>query len=129
MNTAAAPAQREVDKALAEVLARELRAGFADYHARFSTITQRAQRRFEMRDWQGAQSDTSERIELYERCIGEMVERIVRMLGAPPGDRALWGAVRNAYAVAIDGLLDQELYMTWFNTLARRFFRIRGVDA
>ena len=30
---------------------------------------------------------------------------------------------------AIAGLLDQELYMTWFNTLARRFFHIRGVDA
>ncbi len=37
--------------------------------------------------------------------------------------------MRDAYAVAIAGLLDQELYMTWFNTLARRFFRIRGVDA
>jgi isocitrate dehydrogenase kinase/phosphatase len=129
MNSVAAPVQREIDKALVEVCARELRAGFADYHARFSTITQRAQRRFEARDWQGAQNDTSARIELYERCIGEMVERIERMLGAAPSDRALWGAVRDAYAVAIAGLLDQELYMTWFNTLARRFFRIRGVDA
>ena len=129
MSATLQPATHEVDKALADVLARELRAGFADYHARFSAITQRAQRRFEMRDWQGAQNDTSERIELYERCIGEMVERVVRMLGAAPSDRALWGAVRDAYAVTIAGLLDQELYMTWFNTLARRFFRIRGVDA
>jgi len=129
MNSVAAAVQREVDKALVDVCARELRAGFADYHARFSAITQRAQRRFEMRDWQGAQNDTSERIELYERCIGEMVGRIERMLGAAPSDRALWSAVRDAYAAAIAGLLDQELYMTWFNTLARRFFRIRGVDA
>jgi len=129
MNAAIHTAPVEIDKALVEVCARELRAGFADYHARFSTITQRAQRRFETRDWQGAQNDTSERIELYERCIGEMVERIERMLGAVPSDRALWSAVRDAYAVAIAGLLDQELYMTWFNTLARRFFRIRGVDA
>jgi isocitrate dehydrogenase kinase/phosphatase len=129
ITTAAILPKSDFDRALVEVCARELRAGFADYHARFSTITQRAQRRFETRDWQGAQNDTSERIELYERCIGEMVERIERMLGAVPSDRALWSAVRDAYAAAIAGLLDQELYMTWFNTLARRFFRIRGVDA
>jgi isocitrate dehydrogenase kinase/phosphatase len=58
-----------------------------------------------------------------------MVERVERMLGTVPSDRMLWSAVRDAYAAAIAGLLDQELYMTWFNTLARRFFRIRGVDA
>src|SRR4249919_1758755 len=113
MNAATTPARSEIDKTLVDVCARELRAGFADYHARFSTITQRAQRRFETRDWQGAQNDTSERIELYERCIGEMVERVERMLGAVPSDRVLWSAVRDAYAVAIAGLLDQELYMTW----------------
>jgi isocitrate dehydrogenase kinase/phosphatase len=129
MEVAANAARNAIDQALVDVCARELRAGFADYHARFSTITKRAQRRFELRDWEGAQNDTSERIELYARCIGEMVERIERMLGAPPNDRALWSAVRDAYAARIAGLVDQELYMTWFNTLARRFFRIRGVDA
>jgi isocitrate dehydrogenase kinase/phosphatase len=123
------PAAPAADKALVDVCARELRAGFADYNARFGEITRGAQRRFETRDWEGAQNDTSERIELWERCIGEMVERIERMLGAVPSDRALWSAVRDAYGAAISGLTDQELYMTWFNTLARRFFRIRGVDA
>ena len=129
MNAATTPARNEIDKALVDVCARELRAGFADYHARFSAITKRAQRRFETRDWEGAQNDTSERIKLYDDCIGEMVERIERMLGAAPTDRAFWGAVRDTYAATIAGLLDQELYKTWFNTLARRFFRIRGVDA
>ena len=124
-----AATQQAIDKALVDVCARELRAGFADYHARFGAITRRAQRRFETRDWEGAQNDTSERIELYACCIGEMIERIERMLGAAPSDRVFWSAVRDAYAAAIAGLLDQELYMTWFNTLARRLFRIRGVDA
>src|SRR5258705_775332 len=129
MNAATEAALLAIDKALVDVCARELRAGFADYHARFSAVTRRAQRRFETRDWEGAQNDTSERIELYDRCIREMVERIERMLGAAPTDRVFWGAVRDTYATTIAGLLDQELYKTWFNTLARRFFRIRGVDA
>ncbi len=106
-----------------------LRDGFADYHARFRAITQRAQRRFEARDWDGAQGDAVERIELYDRCIGEMAARLEAQVGAALRERATWTALREAYAAAIASLLDQELYKTWFNTLARRFFRIRGVDA
>ena len=106
-----------------------LRDGFADYHARFRAITQRAQRRFEARDWDGAQGDAVERIELYDRCIGEMAARLEAQIGAALSERATWTALREAYAAAIASLLDQELYKTWFNTLARRFFRIRGVDA
>ena len=106
-----------------------LRDGFADYHARFRAITQRAQRRFEARDWDGAQGDAVERIELYDRCIGEMAARLEAQIGAALSERATWTALREAYAASIASLLDQELYKTWFNTLARRFFRIRGVDA
>ena len=106
-----------------------LRDGFADYHARFRAITQRAQRRFEARDWDGAQGDAVERIELYDRCIGEMAARLEAGVGAALSERATWTMLREAYAAAIASLLDQELYKTWFNTLARRFFRIRGVDA
>jgi len=109
--------------------AAQLRDGFADYHARFRAITQRAQRRFEARDWDGAQGDAVERIELYDRCIGEMAARLEAGVGAALSERATWTMLREAYAAAIASLLDQELYKTWFNTLARRFFRIRGVDA
>ncbi|UXI68125.1 bifunctional isocitrate dehydrogenase kinase/phosphatase [Tahibacter amnicola] len=109
--------------------AQALRAGFDDYHARFRSITQRAQRRFENRDWNGAGADAVERIELYDVCIGEMAGRIEALLGESLADRQQWRLIRDAYAVTIGNLLDQELYKTWFNTLTRRFFRIRGVDA
>ncbi len=106
-----------------------LRDGFADYHARFRAITQRAQRCFEARDWDGAQGDAVQRIELYDVCIGEMAARLEALFGEALKQRATWAALRDTYAAAIAELLDQELYKTWFNTLARRFFRIRGVDA
>ncbi len=109
------------------LVAAAIRDGFNDYHARFRAITQRAQRRFERRDWRGAGEDAVERIELYDRCIGEMAVRLEAILGAEPADPARWHAIRDAYAEAIAALLDQELYKTWFNTLTRRFLRIRGV--
>lgn len=105
-----------------------LRDGFADYHARFAAITQRARRRFEERDWAGARSDAVERIELYDRCVGEASTRLADLLGESATDRALWRLIRDGYAALIAELLDQELYKTFFNTLSRRSHRIRGVE-
>ena len=56
------------DHAIAEVCARELRDGFADYNARFRAITQRARRHFEAREFAAAHADTVARLELYEVC-------------------------------------------------------------
>ncbi|MEO8673092.1 MAG: bifunctional isocitrate dehydrogenase kinase/phosphatase [Tahibacter sp.] len=115
------------DAELSDRCAELIRDGFARYHARFRAITQRAQRRFETRDWRGANADAVERIESYDACIGETALRVETELGGALGQRDAWRAVRAAYADAIASLLDQELYKTWFNTLARRFFKTRGV--
>jgi isocitrate dehydrogenase kinase/phosphatase len=44
-------------------------------------------------------------------------------------EHALWRAIRDAYAAGIAPLLDQEINKTYYNTLTRRFFKTRGVDA
>ncbi|MBL8297507.1 MAG: bifunctional isocitrate dehydrogenase kinase/phosphatase [Rhodanobacteraceae bacterium] len=103
--------------------------GFVDYHAQFRAVTQRAQRRFETRDWDGAGGDAVERIELYDACAQRMASRLEAHLGEALRDRTLWGEIRTHYAAIIATLLDQELYKTWFNTQTRRFFKTRGVDA
>ena len=114
---------------LAAHAAAGLRRGFADYNARFRAVTQRARGRFEQRDWAGMRADLVERIELYDVCVAEMHEWLAPTLGARATDRALWGAIRDAYAAGIAPLLDQEMYKTYYNTLTRRFFKTRGVDA
>lgn len=106
-----------------------IHAGFEDYHARFRAVTQRAQRRFETRDWGGANDDAVERIELYDVCATGMAAQLEAHLGEALRDRGVWGEVRRHYAAIIASLLDQELYKTWFNTQTRRFFKTRGVDA
>jgi len=108
--------------------ATQMRDGFADYHARFSSITQRAKQRFEARDWAGARADAVERIELYDRCMSETSTRLESLLADAAMDRGLWNQIRDSYAGLIGPLIDQELYKTFFNTLTRRFFKTRGVD-
>ena len=113
----------------AESVAAQIREAFADYHARFAAITRRAKGRFERCDWNGARDDAVERIALYDRCVAEASEALDAHLGAQAHDRALWSAVHARYAGQIEPLLDRELYKTFFNTLTRRFFKTRGVDA
>jgi isocitrate dehydrogenase kinase/phosphatase len=113
---------------LAERGAAGIRRGFADYHARFREITQRAPQRFAARDWAGMRADLVERIELYDVCVAEMHAWLEAELGLRSIEHALWRAIRDAYAAGIAPLLDQELYKTYYNTLTRRFFRTRGVD-
>lgn len=106
-----------------------IHAGFADYHARFRAVTQRAQRRFETRDWSGANADAVERIELYDSCIARMAALLETLLADTLRDRTLWHGIHASYSGIIASLLDRELYKTWYNTLTRRFFKTRGVDA
>lgn len=123
---------RAVDADTATLAARGaagIRRGFADYHARFRAITQRAPRRFAQRDWAGLRADLVERIELYDVCVAEMHVWLEQELGVRSIEHALWSAIRDAFAASIAPLLDQEMYKTFYNTLTRRFFRTRGVDA
>ena len=92
-------------------------------------MTRRARRRFETRDWAAARTDAVERIELYDQCVGECMLRLEASLQQGAHDRALWSAIRDSYGRLIEGLIDRELFKTFYNTLTRRFFRTRGVDA
>ncbi|MBN8727163.1 MAG: bifunctional isocitrate dehydrogenase kinase/phosphatase [Xanthomonadales bacterium] len=102
---------------------------FLDYDGRFSDITRRAQRHFERRDWRQAQIDAGARIDLYDACIHETLARLEGLLDERVRSRPLWIAMRRAYEELVAPLPDRELTKTWFNTLSRRFFHTRGVDA
>ncbi len=104
-------------------------AGFVDYNRNFRRITQRARSRFEHSEWAQQQSDLVERIELYDSSVAETSQRLVETLGDHASRRDIWEAIKPAFEASIASLLDQELYKTFFNTLTRRFFKTRGVDA
>ncbi len=102
---------------------------FLDYNGRFSDITRRAKRHFERRDWRHSERDAVARIDLYDACIAETLARLELLLDDRVRSRPLWTQIRDDYARLIDSQLDRELFKTFFNTLSRRFFRTRGVDA
>ncbi len=102
---------------------------FDDYNARFSDITRRAGRHFRRRDWPRHHRDARARIELYDDCIAETIGRLEGVLAERLLSRPLWLDIHARYAERIDDRLDAELYKTFFNTVNRRLFKTRGVDA
>ena len=100
---------------------------FEDYNARFSDITRRARRCFERRDWRRWQADAVARIELFDAFLPEAMGRLESLLAERIRSRAVWAAMRDAYAARIAALPDRPLYETFFNSLSRRFFNTEGV--
>lgn len=113
----------------AQALAVCIRDGFEEYQLRFAAITARARHRFAQRQWSRAQQDAVERIGLYDQCIANCLQSLRSLAGDTLAERTLWLQVRTAYATLIDAAIDAELYKTFYNTLARRLFATRGVDA
>ena len=85
-----------------DAIARLIHDAFADYHARFAEITQRAKVRFEAMDWTGARADAVERIELYDQCIAECALRLQSALLGQAHDRTLWITARAAFEMRQD---------------------------
>ncbi|MEM8983748.1 MAG: bifunctional isocitrate dehydrogenase kinase/phosphatase [Pseudomonadota bacterium] len=115
-----------LDKAVDAAAA--LVAAFERYNRDFRTVTRRAQRRFEHREWAAMQSDAVARIELYGQSVGVATTDVTRVLGPHIDDRAVWAAVKTDFARRIDALIDREFYQTFFSSVTRRVFKTVGVD-
>lgn len=111
-----------------EDAARRIASAFAGYNADFRAVTRRAQGRFEARDWQGAQQDATDRIDLYESWVTRTVETLRRELGDAAVDRGLWRAARDRFAQRSAGLPDAAFARTFFSSVSRRLFGTVGVD-
>ncbi len=116
-------------ESLAQQCAGDIDEAFAAYNFHFRSVTQRARRRFETRDWHGAQRDAVQRIELYDRFVNKTVRHMQEKLGARARDRALWREIRGHYSGLIESYVDAAFTKTFFSSITRRVFGTVGVDA
>jgi isocitrate dehydrogenase kinase/phosphatase len=114
--------------ALAGRAAATIFTAFADYNDSFRKITQRAQRRFEMREWQLGQRDAVERIELYDHRVERCLAGLVGMLGRHIAEEATWNAARAEFSLLTAERPDRQFYATFFNSLTRKVFATIGVN-
>lgn len=115
--------------ALAARTAATIFAAFEDYNDSFRSITRRAQRRFEAREWQLGQRDAVERIELYDHRVERCLAGLIGMLGRHIAEEAAWSAARTGFSRLIADCPDRQFHATFFNSLTRKVFATVGVNA
>jgi len=102
--------------------------GFDDFAEAFATITQRAGRRFEQRDWQGMRRDTVERLDLYTKIVDETVETLLRSLGPKARQPALWATIKTKFLIHCQDRCDLEIACSFYNSTQRKVFPATGID-
>jgi len=109
--------------------ARCIHDGFLAYNRSFREITARAGRRFEERDWKGQMADIAARVELYELWAQRTVETLQHEIGDELAGHAFWAEVRECFGRRVEAVPDAGFMKTFFNSITRREFGTRGVDA
>jgi isocitrate dehydrogenase kinase/phosphatase len=105
-----------------------IHSAYDEYARGFEDITRRGRRRFELRDWAGAQADATARLELYKAHVDAAVSDVHDILEDAVMERTVWAAMKLDHASRVDPRLDRELAETFFNSVTRRVFSTVGVD-
>jgi isocitrate dehydrogenase kinase/phosphatase len=101
---------------------------FDSFSRQFQTITLRAERRFEEKDWAGGLRDASERLDLYEAVLDRLAEQLVRALGASATEEALWAVARPRFAPLVSDRYDIDRAETFFNSATRKMLHTIGIN-
>jgi isocitrate dehydrogenase kinase/phosphatase len=101
---------------------------FRLYNEEFGRITRRAARHFLAKDWQAAQLDAVERIELYEQRVARCVALLGSELQARRSDTGSWIEIRRAFEALVERRADSDFYHTFFNSVTRDLFGTVGVN-
>jgi isocitrate dehydrogenase kinase/phosphatase len=105
-----------------------IRTGFEDFSAAFATITQRASRRFESRDWRGMRRDTVERLDLYPEIVDDTTNLLLRSLGPKARQPALWADIKKQYSLNNQNRCDFDIACTFYNSIHRKLFTQTHID-
>lgn len=102
--------------------------GFEAFNLSFQAITRRVKHTFEARDWQAECRDAVERLDLYERMIDRVAERLDRALGEPASQEALWISAKRRFGTLVAERYDIDRAETFFNSVTRRMLLTVGIN-
>jgi isocitrate dehydrogenase kinase/phosphatase len=116
------------DSDLAQTASQLILCSFDDYQERFAAITLRARGRFEKRDWPGIRADSVERMDLYEKILSEVADKMRSLLMGRLQERSLWLEIKAAFPGLMKGRHDLELAETFYNSVTRKVMSTVGLD-
>ena len=106
----------------AKLIAETILDGFERHYRLFREITAGAKERFEQADWNAVQAASRERIDFYDRRVGETVAILRREFHLRDGDDRLWRRVKVEYLRLLPQHRQPELAETYYNSVFCRLF-------
>jgi len=94
--------------------------GFNRHYRLFRDTSAKAKQRFERADWHGQQSAQRERIEFYDKRVGEAAERLQREFEADRLPADVWQQVKLHYIGLLTNHHQPELAETFFNSVTTK---------
>ena len=116
------------EKLLPYDVAHTILSAYINYHRQYKRITKRAQIRFEVRDWQGSQSDSRERVLLYRDTVGRTTEEVKEMLGDRASLRHIWKEIKHLYFEEIVNFNTRNIAETFYNSVFRHAHKGLSAD-
>ncbi|MGE9551392.1 bifunctional isocitrate dehydrogenase kinase/phosphatase [Erwinia amylovora] len=107
---------------LETLIARTILQGFDAQYGRFLEVTAGAQQRFEQADWHAVQEAMKERIHLYDRHVGLVVEQLRCIMGQQVYDEEFLLRVKAIYTGLLPDYPRFEIAESFFNSVYCRLF-------
>lgn len=101
---------------------------FVNYDDAFRAITRKAKIRFETRDWTGARTDLSQRIDLYEQSVLKTVNDFRNRYQKVSMGMSDWDAIQSVYWNRVEGIPHGQFAKTFFNSVYRTVLHGEGKD-
>lgn len=112
----------------ASQLSRAIFHDFVAYYTEFKRIMARARRRFEERDWTGAQADADDRLSLYTSAIDGTARFVEDLLPEAARDPSLWERVRRYDELHPADPSNADLAAAYASAVRRRFVPSEAKD-
>jgi isocitrate dehydrogenase kinase/phosphatase len=104
----------------ARAMAQAMLEGFNRHYSLFRAASSAAQPRFEAADWHGQQRAQRERIEFYDKRVGEAADRLTSEFDAPNLPAEVWQQMKLHYIGLLIDHHQPELAETFFNSVSTR---------
>jgi isocitrate dehydrogenase kinase/phosphatase len=101
---------------------------FVSYDNNFRAITRKAKFRFETRDWLGARTDLSQRIDLYDNSVQNAVNGFKEKYSEAAPDMTDWDGIQSVFWNHVTDIPHGQFAKTFFNSVYRTVLHEEGKD-
>ncbi len=101
---------------------------FDEFNEAFGSVSRRARKTFENKDWHKGLRDVAERLDLYKRSLEIVMERLRGALPDRAEDPSTWIAAKRRFAVLIADRDDIDRAETFFNSVTRKMLVTVGIN-